>query len=101
MNHNFTNSDKKLSLIKSTKFGIFSTDEIRDLSVVKIEYTDLYDNFAKGIIKQGGLHDPRLGCANENTRCYTCEGNIMDCPGHFGHIVIIFIYFYTKQKLGS
>ena len=36
-------------------------------------------------LKFGSLMDPRLG-ADQYTNCQTCAGNVIDCPGHFGHI---------------
>ena len=29
-----------------------------------------------------------MGISNPFLRCLTCEGDILECPGHFGHIVL-------------
>uniref|UniRef100_A0ABD2X2W8 DNA-directed RNA polymerase n=1 Tax=Trichogramma kaykai TaxID=54128 RepID=A0ABD2X2W8_9HYME len=36
--------------------------------------------------KHRSLLDPRQGAIDRNSRCQTCSGNIVDCPGHFAHI---------------
>jgi len=36
--------------------------------------------------KLNGLMDPRQGVIDRQSCCQTCAGNMLDCPGHFGHI---------------
>jgi DNA-directed RNA polymerase II subunit RPB1 len=36
--------------------------------------------------KLGGLMDPRQGPPDRNSRCQTCSGSQIECPGHFGHL---------------
>lgn len=69
--------------IKGIQFGIFNSDDIIKNSVVKVEYNDVYD---KGIPKYGGLSDLRMGTCDRAFNCQTCHGDIITCPGHFGHI---------------
>lgn len=69
--------------VKNVQFGVLSPDEIRSMSVVKVEHKDLYENKDPKI---GGLCDPRMGCVERNMECYTCGFKIDICPGHFGHI---------------
>ena len=33
-----------------------------------------------------GLNDPRLGSIDRQFKCATCDQNMSECPGHFGHI---------------
>uniref|UniRef100_A0A1B6D164 DNA-directed RNA polymerase subunit n=1 Tax=Clastoptera arizonana TaxID=38151 RepID=A0A1B6D164_9HEMI len=69
------------------QFGLFSSDEIKNLSVVKI-CTPLTFN-ALGHPLAGGLYDPALGPIDKkfsNTICSTCYNNVFKCPGHIGHI---------------
>lgn len=37
-----------------------------------------------------------MGVTNEETKCETCFGNIIDCPGHFGHINLAEPVFHNK-----
>ena len=71
--------------IEQIDFGILSAEEIIRQSVAEITHNDIFEN---KLPKIGGLADPRLGCVDKNTRCYTCHGTINECPGHFGHIVL-------------
>jgi DNA-directed RNA polymerase beta' subunit len=65
--------------IDSIIFGIFSPQEIVDMSVCKIDSTKLLGN--------GTVYDERMGSSLENNRnCVTCDMTSKQCPGHFGHI---------------
>jgi DNA-directed RNA polymerase II subunit RPB1 len=33
-----------------------------------------------------GVHDPRMGTTDRDSRCGTCGCDAIECPGHFGHI---------------
>jgi DNA-directed RNA polymerase II subunit RPB1 len=56
------------------------------MSVVEITVPEITE---RGIIpKKNGLLDPRLGAVDRTLKCQTCSGNYIDCPGHFGHIVL-------------
>lgn len=61
-----------------------SPEEIRNLSVVKIDTPDTYDE--DGYPIEGGLMDPRLGVIDPSLRCKTCGLRGGQCPGHFGRI---------------
>jgi DNA-directed RNA polymerase II subunit RPB1 len=71
--------------VHRVQFGILSPDEIRRMSVTNppIEYPDLFES---GKPKMQGLMDPRQGPADRNSKCHTCTGSYIECPGHFGHI---------------
>ncbi|XP_043467717.1 DNA-directed RNA polymerase II subunit RPB1-like [Leptopilina heterotoma] len=71
--------------VKRVQFEILSPDEIRRMSVTEegIRFTETFEN---GKPKQGGLMDPRQGAIDEKSRCLTCDGQLPECPGHFGHI---------------
>ncbi|XP_063994065.1 DNA-directed RNA polymerase I subunit RPA1 [Diachasmimorpha longicaudata] len=70
---------------KSLIFSVFTTEDIKNLSVVKIS-TPLSFNVL-GHPLRGGLYDPSLGPLNEHSDpCGTCGENISTCTGHFGHI---------------
>ncbi|KAJ3392421.1 DNA-directed RNA polymerase II subunit rpb1 [Entophlyctis sp. JEL0112] len=54
------------------------------MSVAKIEFPEIREMDSK--IKPGGLLDSRMGTVDRNFKCQTCNENMTDCPGHFGHI---------------
>jgi DNA-directed RNA polymerase beta' subunit len=64
--------------ISSISFGIYSTKEILDMSVCKI------DNAKKS--GYGSVYDERLGTTESSKQCETCGENAQNCNGHFGHI---------------
>ncbi|CAF3867330.1 unnamed protein product [Rotaria sordida] len=74
--------------VSRVQFGILSPDEIRRMSVTNppIEYPDLYE---EGKAKIQGLMDPRQGPRDQNSKCHTCAGSYIECPGHFGHIELV------------
>lgn len=74
-------------------FGIFSPQEIIDMSVCKVDSNKLTG--------RGTVYDERMGPSLEsNLDCITCEKSPKDCPGHFGHIelneYIIHPLFYKQ-----
>eukprot|EP00897_Mesotaenium_endlicherianum_P002261 jgi/Mesen1/2062/ME000150S01157 len=83
MDQRFPYSPAELVRVKCVQFGILSPDEIRAMSVAKIENSDTYD---RGKPKVGGLSDPRLGTIDRHIKCETCGGSMAECPGHFGHL---------------
>ncbi|EFJ10314.1 hypothetical protein SELMODRAFT_128226 [Selaginella moellendorffii] len=83
MDLRFPYSPAELARVKRVQFGLMSPDEIRQMSVCKIESSETYD---RGKPKSGGLSDPRLGTIDRQTKCETCGGSMAECPGHFGHL---------------
>ncbi|XP_011298685.1 DNA-directed RNA polymerase I subunit RPA1 [Fopius arisanus] len=70
---------------KSLIFSVFTAEDIKNLSVVKI-CTPLSFNVL-GHPLRGGLYDPCLGPLNDHSDpCGTCGENVYTCTGHFGHI---------------
>lgn len=52
--------------------------------MAKIETSDTYE---KGLPKQGGLSDLRMGTMDKGGAvCVTDGADLKDCPGYFGHI---------------
>ena len=69
--------------VDRVQFSILSEEQIRKYSVVEITSPDLYE---KNNPKIGGLADLRLGTIDRHYKCMTCKGDIIHCPGHFGHV---------------
>jgi DNA-directed RNA polymerase subunit A' len=74
-------------VINNIKFGIFSQDQIKKLSVAKLTVPDTYNE--DGYPIDGGLLDQRLGVIDPGLICKTCGGRAKTCPGHFGHIELV------------
>lgn len=69
--------------VNNIQFGLLSDEDIKRYSVCEICHPDLYE---KNNPKVGGLADLRLGTIDRHYKCKTCNGDIIKCPGHFGHI---------------
>lgn len=81
--HDFYNVDpfKPVSL----EFNMFSTEEVKKLSVARIDSLISFTPLGEPIV--GGMYDPRLGPSHlSNGKCPTCNQNSASCTGHFGHI---------------
>ncbi len=70
--------------IDQINFGLMSPDQIREMSVVKIETPDTYDE--DGYPIENGLMDPHLGVIDPSLKCRTCGFRGGECQGHFGRI---------------
>ena len=68
-------------------FGILSDRELKKYSAIKdplgINSFGAYKEYKP---EKGGLMDSRMGTSDHYIPCTTCGLNVMDCPGHFGHI---------------
>lgn len=83
--------------VKGIQFSIPSADDIRKQSVVHVTSTDLYD---KNVPRSGGLYDLAMGTTDKSMLCQTCKSDVVNCPGHFGHIDLAFPVYnicYFKQ----
>ncbi|OQD58153.1 DNA-directed RNA polymerase, subunit A' [Methanobrevibacter arboriphilus JCM 13429 = DSM 1125] len=70
--------------ISQINFGLMSPDDIRKMSVTKIETPDTYDE--DGYPIENGLMDPHLGVIDPSLRCRACGAKGGECQGHFGSI---------------
>ncbi|TFK38673.1 hypothetical protein BDQ12DRAFT_683152 [Crucibulum laeve] len=85
LGHQFAYSAAPIRKVKEVQFGILSPEEIKAISVAKIEHPEVMDE-ATHKPKMGGLMDPRMGTIDRNFKCQTCGEGMAECPGHFGHI---------------
>ena len=81
----FEYSSAPLRTVQEIQFGLLSPEEIRAISVAKVEYPEIMDPVTMKP-RIGGLNDPRLGSIDRNFKCQTCGEDMKECPGHFGHI---------------
>jgi DNA-directed RNA polymerase subunit A' len=73
-----------LKQISQIAFGLMSPENIREMSVRKIETPDTYDE--DGYPIERGLMDPHLGVIDPSLKCKTCGSKGGECQGHFGSI---------------
>lgn len=101
MSREFPYSGAPLRSVKEVQFGLLSPEEVRAISVAKIEYPETIDQSTKKP-REAGLNDPRLGSIDRNYKCQTCGEDMAECPGHFGHIElakpVFHIGFIAKIK---
>jgi DNA-directed RNA polymerase II subunit RPB1 len=55
------------------------------MSVANIYSERIYDEITLAP-KLNAVNDPRMGTVVKDQACLTCFGDMVDCPGHFGHI---------------
>lgn len=55
------------------------------MSVANLTSEKIYDEITF-LPQRHAINDPRMGVTNKDQLCHTCNGDIIDCPGHFGHI---------------
>uniref|UniRef100_A0AAR2JTJ7 DNA-directed RNA polymerase subunit n=1 Tax=Pygocentrus nattereri TaxID=42514 RepID=A0AAR2JTJ7_PYGNA len=70
--------------LEGLSFSMFSSEEIRKLSVKSITNSILLDSV--GNAAPSGLYDLALGPADNKEICSTCMQDFSNCPGHFGHV---------------
>ncbi|OBR03700.1 DNA-directed RNA polymerase [Colletotrichum higginsianum IMI 349063] len=71
------------SSIETVEFTFLTDEEIKAISVKRIENDSTFDNLLNPV--PGGLYDPALGSWGD-ALCATCNLNQSSCPGHAGHI---------------
>ncbi|BEI90820.1 uncharacterized protein CcaverHIS019_0308900 [Cutaneotrichosporon cavernicola] len=72
------------SEVTSLSFSFLSSEDIRSISVQRVENPILLDNL--NMPTRGGLYDPKLGPMKKGDICESCKLSYFDCPGHYGHI---------------
>src|SRR3989344_4414388 len=70
--------------IDRIKFGFFSPQDVKKMSVCKVVTPELYDR--EGYPVDGGLMDTRMGVIDPGLVCRTDGKKLKDCPGYFGYI---------------
>ncbi|KAF2668452.1 RNA polymerase II largest subunit [Microthyrium microscopicum] len=97
-------SSAKLKTIKEVQFGIFSPEEIKGFSVCHVQYPETLDD-TRTRPRENGLGDTRMGSIDRNFECASCNEQMQNCQGHFGHIELVAPVFHpgfikkTKQLL--
>lgn len=76
--------------LDSVIFGYYTPEEVRKMSVKDINNPVAFDQLSRP--KKGGLYDPAMGVSpyDKFSRCITCGQEGLQCPGHIGHIELLF-----------
>lgn len=73
------------SEVSEIQFGLYSDQQIHELSCCEITSPVAYDGLGNAI--NNGLYDPKLGPTSQSSPpCVTCGMLYINCPGHPGHI---------------
>lgn len=72
--------------ISSINFGLFSAEQIQQLSTVQCVAKSLYNQDATRTPIPYGVLDRKLGTSAKEKTCDTCGENLVKCVGHFGYI---------------
>ena len=84
--------------ITGMEFSALTPTEIIQQSEVEVITRDLYDIEKPGRqAKQAGAIDTKMGVSSAKpgaTGCGTCQGNLTECHGHFGHIKLALPVFH-------
>ncbi|KAM3939452.1 DNA-directed RNA polymerase I subunit RPA1 [Leptodactylus fuscus] len=70
--------------LQDISFCIYSSEEIRKLSVLAVSNPQYLDPAGNPL--KNGLYDLALGPADSKEVCATCSQDFINCPGHLGHI---------------
>ncbi|KAF3913880.1 hypothetical protein ABW21_db0204012 [Orbilia brochopaga] len=101
LTHTFPHSSAPLRTIQEIQFGLLSPEEIKGMSVCHVEFPETMDE-SKLRPRERGLNDPHMGSIDRSFKCATCDENMSECPGHFGHIElakpVFHVGFVTKIK---
>ena len=63
-----------------------SNQDIANQAVLEVSNRLLYDIENNRAPDRHGPLDPRLGTSSKQGKCSTCQENLSNCTGHFGHI---------------
>lgn len=69
----FAQSYVELHKVRSVQFGLLNPDEVRKMSIAKIDNERIYDE--KGVPNFNAINDPRMGTMDKELRCVTCKGS--------------------------
>jgi len=78
-------SAAELKRVKAVRFTIFDADTLTGFSVAEIHDVNFYQG---GDPIRGGVNDPRLGPIDVRATCETCNCDLKNCPGHWGHVTL-------------
>ncbi|KAF2716271.1 beta and beta-prime subunits of DNA dependent RNA-polymerase [Polychaeton citri CBS 116435] len=90
----FAYSSAPRKTVQEIQFGLFSPEEIKNMSVCHVEYPETMDE-QRHRPREKGLNDPKMGTIDRAYMCGTCGESQQECPGHFGHIELAVPVFHV------
>lgn len=75
-------------IIDAVRFSFMTDEEVRKHSFLKLTNPILLDTVDRPV--PSGLYDPILGPLDERAPCKTCGHLRLNCPGHCGHIELVY-----------
>jgi DNA-directed RNA polymerase III subunit RPC1 len=77
--------DTRQKKITAISFGVFSDQQVKQLSVVEMHERNIYDvSGPTRVPAKFGVLDNRLGPTVKGANCDTCDEPHQSCVGHFG-----------------
>ena len=89
--------------IKELRFGVFSSQDVLNQSVLEVCDRNLYDLQQDRAPCNNGPLDTRMGISNKVATCDTCGEPLQQCNGHFGHVKLALPAFhigYMRMIIG-
>ena len=77
--------NERTPAITSVQFGLLNPEKVIKRSVVEVNKTTLY---VRQLPASNGLNDLRMGTSDRRLPCGTCKNDILNCPGHEGHMIL-------------
>lgn len=59
--------------MRAVEFGLLKSEEVENMSVVKIVKERIYDDHGNPVFN--AINDPRMGTMDKEVECYTCKGS--------------------------
>ncbi|KAF2198820.1 beta and beta-prime subunits of DNA dependent RNA-polymerase [Delitschia confertaspora ATCC 74209] len=87
--------DRVPKRIKQIQFGILSPQEIVNQAVLEVSDRNVYDLGPSRNLTSNGPMDRRMGTSTKGTKCATCDLDLKECNGHFGHIKLALPAFHV------
>jgi DNA-directed RNA polymerase III subunit RPC1 len=90
--------DRVPKQIKEMQFGILSNQQIVKQAVLEVSNRNVYDLGSTGntrTVTANGPMDRRMGTSAKGVKCSTCDQELKDCNGHFGHIKLALPAFHV------
>lgn len=75
------NQTEEIVNVSKISFGILSAEEITKMSCCEVTSVKVAD-------KGENIYSKFMGTIENGERCKTCDNDVWECPGHFGHIVL-------------
>ncbi|CAH8386687.1 unnamed protein product [Eruca vesicaria subsp. sativa] len=79
-------------VVKSVRFSFMTEQDVQKHSVLKVTNPVLLDTVERPV--PAGLYDPLMGPFDNTTPCETCSRTRLFCPGHCGHIELVYPIYH-------